>query len=112
MITEEIKDILSKCIVENIEEIENFHIESFVQRPNQCGCIKRNGNWYTYEIDEKNYCTFWGPFNNHGLIGALGMLLSINMTSDKYEFTEEELMIYIHNHFHTFSEIDNYEKQK
>lgn len=74
---EEIKNILNTNIEENIEDFKYFHIGELVEKPNQCGCLKRNGKWYIYEIDEKNYCTFCGPFNSHGLIAAIEMLLPI-----------------------------------
>ena len=34
------------------------------------------------------------------------MILPITMVKEQYNFTEEELNIYLHNHFHSLEEID------
>lgn len=103
---EMIKETLNENIEENIDDYECFHIGVFVEKPNQCGYFKRNEKWYVYEIDEKNYCTFGGPFSQSGIICACTMILPISMKTKEYRFTEEEFNIYLHNHFHSFEEID------
>ena len=57
-------------------------------------------------IDEKNYCTFGGPYSRSGIICACTMILPITMVTNKYNFTEEAFNIYLHNQFHSFDEID------
>lgn len=89
-----------------IDDYEYFHFGEFVEKPNQCGCFERNGNWYTYVIDEKNFCTFGGPYSRNGIICACTMILPITMVKEQYNFTEEEFNIYLHNHFHSLEEID------
>ena len=92
---------------DHIDDYEYFHVGEFIEKPNQCGCFKRNEKWYIYEIDEKNYCTFIGPFSQKGVIYACTMILPISMNSKEYRFTEEEFNIYLNNHFHSFDEIDS-----
>lgn len=108
METENIRALLNTNIVEDIEDYKNFHIGEFIEKPNQCGCFKRNQNWYTYETDEKNYCSFSGPFNIHGVIGAISMMLPVTMKTEEFDFTDEEFLTYVNNHFHTFAEIDEF----
>ena len=88
------------------EKYRDFHFGEFIEKPNQCGCFERNGNWYTYVIDEKNFCTFGGPYSRNGIICACTMILPITMVKEQYNFTEEEFNIYLHNHFHSLEEID------
>ena len=105
ILNEEIKKIIW-IVQENIDDYEYFHFGEFVEKPNQCGCFERNGNWYTYVIDEKNFCTFGGPYSRNGIICACTMILPITMVKEQYNFTEEEFNIYLHNHFHSLEEID------
>jgi len=110
MLNEEIEIIKSKLnenIEGNMEVYQNFHVGEFLEIPNQCGCFKRNSSWYTYVTDEKNFCTFSGPFSLKGIIYACSKLLHIFKKFNKYRFTKEELEIYINNNFHSFNEIDN-----
>lgn len=51
ILNEEIKKNLYGIVQENIDDYEYFHFGEFVEKPNQCGCFERNGNWYTYVID-------------------------------------------------------------
>ena len=106
ILNEEIKKNLYGIVQENIDDYEYFHFGEFVEKPNQCGCFERNGNWYTYVIDEKNFCTFGGPYSRNGIICACTMILPITMVKEQYNFTEEEFNIYLHNHFHSLEEID------
>lgn len=106
ILNEEIKKNLYGIVQENIDDYEYFHFGEFVEKPNQCGCFERNGNWYTYVIDEKNFCTFGGPYSSNGIICACTMILPITMVKEQYNFTEEEFNIYLHNHFHSLEEID------
>ena len=99
ILNEEIKKNLYGIVQENIDDYEYFHFGEFVEKPNQCGCFERNGNWYTYVIDEKNFCTFGGPYSRNGIICACTMILPITMVKEQYNFTEEEFNIYLHNHF-------------
>ena len=103
-------EIITKALNENsekdIESYKDFHVGEFIERPNQCGCFRRGGKWYIYQIDEKNYCTFCGPFSSSGIIYACAKVLHISSNYKKYRFSQEELEIYIHNHFHSFEEID------
>lgn len=111
MVNEEIKIIsktLSEGINENIEDYKNFHVGEFIEVPNQCGCFQRKSNWYTYETDEKNFCTISGPFNLKGIIYACSKLINKAAYFNEYKFSEEEMEIYINNHFHSFDEIDRY----
>ena len=103
---EEIRKVLNENIDGGIESYKDFHIGEFIERPNQCGCFRRGGKWYIYQIDEKNYCTFCGPFSSSGIIYACTKVLHISSNYKKYRFSQEELEIYIHNHFHSFEEID------
>ena len=48
ILNEEIKKNLYGIVQENIDDYEYFHFGEFVEKPNQCGCFERNGNWYTY----------------------------------------------------------------
>lgn len=98
--------MLNENIDENMEEYKYFHIGNFVEVPNQCGCFKRKDNWYTYENDEKNFCTISGPFSLQGIIYACAMMLHISKKFKEYRFSEEEFNIYLNNHFHSFEEID------
>ena len=50
ILNEEIKKNLYGIVQENIDDYEYFHFGEFVEKPNQCGCFERNGNWYTYVI--------------------------------------------------------------
>ena len=103
---EEIRKVLNENIDGGIESYKDFHIGEFIEKPNQCGCFKRNEKWYIYQTDEKNYCTFCGPFSSSGIIYACAKVLHISSNYKKYRFSQEELEIYIHNHFHSFEEID------
>ncbi len=103
---EEIRKVLNENIDGGIESYKDFHIGEFIEKPNQCGCFKRNEEWYIYQTDEKNYCTFCGPFSSSGIIYACAKVLHISSNYKKYRFSQEELEIYIHNHFHSFEEID------
>ena len=103
---EEIRKVLNENIDGGIESYKDFHIGEFIEKPNQCGCFKRNEEWYIYQTDEKNYCTFCGPFSSSGIIYACTKVLHISSNYKKYRFSQEELEIYIHNHFHSFEEID------
>ena len=103
---EKIKNVLFEKTEQNLEKYRDFHFGEFIEKPNQCGCFERNGNWYTYVIDEKNFCTFGGPYSRNGIICACTMILPITMVKEQYNFTEEEFNIYLHNHFHSLEEID------
>ena len=102
----EIKSVLCENAEQNLEEHRDFHFGEFVEKPNQCGYFDRNGNWYTYVIDERNFCTFTGPFNVRGVIYACSKVLYISKQFKEYKFAEHELEIYINNNFHSFAEID------
>lgn len=88
------------------EKYRDFHFGEFIEKPNQCGYFEQNGNWYTYVIDERNFCTFTGPFNGSAIIYACSKVLHISKLFKEYKFTEQELEIYINNSFHSFGEID------
>ena len=103
---ETIKCAINTNIQGSIETFTHFHIGEFIEKPNQSGCFKRNEEWYVYETDEKNYCTFCGPFTIKGIIYACGMKLHISKDMKGYRFSEEEFKIYLHNHFHSLKEID------
>ena len=100
------KKVLCENAEQNLEEHRDFHFGEFVEKPNQCGYFERNGNWYTYVIDERNFCTFTGPFNVRGVIYACSKVLHISKQFKEYKFTEHELEIYINNNFHSFAEIN------
>lgn len=104
--SEEIRRVLNENIDGGIESYKNFHIGEFIEKPNQCGCFKRNKEWYIYQTDERNYCTFCGPFSSSGIIYACAKVLHISSNLKKYRFSEKELEIYVYNHFHSFEEID------
>lgn len=108
---EEIRKVLNENIDGGIESYKDFHIGEFIEKPNQCGCFKRNEEWYIYQTDEKNYCTLCGPFSSSGIIYACAKVLHISSNYKKYRFSQEELEIYIHNHFHSFEEIDKNVKE-
>ena len=103
---EEIRKVLNENIDGGIESYKDFHIGEFIEKPNQCGCFKRNEEWYIYQTDEKNYCTFCGPFSQKGIVYACTMILPVTINSKVYRFTEIEFNVYLHNHFHSFEEID------
>ena len=45
--------------------------------------IEQNGNWYTYVIDERNFCILTGPFNGSAIIYAFSkMCIRDRMDSD------------------------------
>ena len=52
------------------EKYRDFHFGEFIEKPNQCGYFEQNGNWYTYVIDERNFCILTGPFNGSAIIYA------------------------------------------
>ena len=31
---------------DHIDDYEYFHVGEFIEKPNQCGCFKRNEKWY------------------------------------------------------------------
>ena len=64
---EKIKNVLFEKTEQNLEKYRDFHFGEFIEKPNQCGYFERNGNWYTYVIDERNFCTFTGPFNGSAI---------------------------------------------
>lgn len=105
---EEIIRVLNSKAEKKISEFTNFHVGKFVELPNQCGCFKRNSQWFVYNNDEKNFCTFTGPFDVNGIIYACAKLLHVTKNFKEYRFSEKELEIYLNNNFHTFNEIDNY----
>jgi hypothetical protein len=110
MLNEEIeiiKNTLNENMEGNMEKYQNFHVGELLEVPNQCGCFKRKSSWYTYVTDEKNFCTFSGPFSLKGIIYASSKLLHTTSKFKEYRFTEEELDIYINNNFHSLDEIDN-----
>ena len=109
--SEEIRRVLNENIDGDIESYKDFHIGEFIEKPNQCGCFKRNEEWYVYQTDEKNYCTFCGPFSQKGIVYACTMILPITINNKAYRFTETEFNIYLHNHFHSFEEIDKNVKE-
>ncbi len=109
--SEEIRRVLNENIDGDIESYKDFHIGEFIEKPNQCGCFKRNEEWYIYQTDEKNYCTFCGPFSQKGIVYACTMILPITINNKAYRFTETEFNIYLHNHFHSFEEIDKNVKE-
>lgn len=86
----------------------NFYVGEFVEAPNTLGCFQRYKKWYLYEVDEKNSCTFTGPFSLNGIIYACALKLGISKELEEFRFENEEFSIFIHNHFRTFSEIDFY----
>ena len=55
---EEIRKVLNENINGGIESYKDFHIGEFIEKPNQCGCFRRGGKWYIYQIDEKNIVHF------------------------------------------------------
>mgnify|MGYP006912648761 FL=1 len=103
---EKIKNVLFEKTEQNLEKYRDFHFGEFIEKPNQCGYFEQNGNWYTYVIDERNFCTFTGPFNGSAIIYACSKVLHISKLFKEYKFTEQELEIYINNSFHSFGEID------
>ena len=107
----ELEIIKSAFSKRGISDNKNFHIGEFVEIPEQCGCFKRNGKWYTYHTDEKNFCTFQGPYDLHGIIYACAMELHVSKYFKEYKFSEEETKIYLHNFFHKFAEIDENEQK-
>ena len=70
---EEIKSVLCENAEQNLEKYRDFHFGEFIEKPNQCGYFERNGNWYTYVIDERNFCIFTGPFNGSAIIYAFSI---------------------------------------
>ena len=92
---EKIKNVLFEKTEQNLEKYRDFHFGEFIEKPNQCGYFERNGNWYTYVIDERNFCTFTGPFNGSAIIYACSKVLHISKLFKEYKFTEQELKIYI-----------------
>ena len=94
---EKIKNVLFEKTEQNLEKYRDFHFGEFIEKPNQCGYFERNGNWYTYVIDERNFCTFTGPFNGSAIIYACSKVLHISKLFKEYKFTEQELEIYINN---------------
>lgn len=103
-------EILNSRIYKRIDEYKEFHVGEFINKPNQYGCFKRNSDWYMYINDEKNFCTFTGPFNVDGIIYACAKLLNVAKVFQDYRFSEEELTIYLNNFFHSFEEIDEHSK--
>ena len=107
----EITNVLNSKIEKDINEYGKFHVGEFIQLPNQYGCFIRDSKWYIYVNDEKNFCTFTGPFSLNGVIYACAKLLHVAKSFKEYRFSQNELEIYLNNNFHTFEEIDNYINQ-
>lgn len=102
---EYIEETFSKYL-DSVEKLKDFNIGEFLESTNQRGCFLRNGNWFIYEIDERNYVTFCGPFSLKGVIYACAMKLHCSENMREFRFSDREFDIYLHNHFHTFEEID------
>ena len=70
------------------EKYRDFHFGEFIEKPNQCGYFEQNGNWYTYVIDERNFCIFTGPFNGSAIIYAFSIEAGSGRLweSEKYKF--------------------------
>ena len=85
--------------------LDDFHIGILVEIPNHSGCFKKADTWYIYEIDEQKHITFCGPFSLYGAIYACAMKLHISEYVNEYKFSEDELAIYLHKHFHSFDEL-------
>lgn len=107
---ETIKKNLEDNIGENIDKLARFHIDELVELPNQLGCFKREDKWYIYETDEKNFCTYCGPFSLKGIVYACAMKLHVSKQLKEFRFSEEEFNVYLHNHFHSLKAIDEQEK--
>ena len=88
ILNEEIKKNLYGIVQENIDDYEYFHFGEFIEKPNQCGYFEQNGNWYTYVIDEGNFCIFTGPFNGSAIIYAFSIEAGNGRLweSEKYKF--------------------------
>lgn len=85
---EKIKNVLFEKTEQNLEKYRDFHFGEFIEKPNQCGYFEQNGNWYTYVIDERNFCTFTGPFNGSAIIYAFSIEAGNGRLweSEKYKF--------------------------
>lgn len=105
--TEEINNVLRSAGVA-VDAYSDFHFGQFVQYPNHRGYFKRDKYWYTYDVDERNFCLFSGPYGKRGVIYACAFLLYITDKLKDYKFTSEEDKIFMHNHFRSFKEIDAY----
>lgn len=105
---EKIYKILNEKIDIDISKISEFNFGEFIEKPNQSGCFKINSKWFTYIIDEKNFCTFTGPFEGDAIIYASAKLLNQAKLFKEYKFSHSDLKIYINNNFHSFDEIDSY----
>ncbi len=70
------------------EKYRDFHFGEFIEKPNQCGYFEQNGNWYTYVIDERNFCILTGPFNGSAIIYAFSIEAGNGRLceSEKYKF--------------------------
>lgn len=70
------------------EKYRDFHFGEFIEKPNQCGYFEQNWNWYTYVIDERNFCIFTGPFNGSAIIYAFSIEAGNGRLweSEKYKF--------------------------
>ena len=106
-----IRELISANL-DNKEVFQCFHIGEFVQLPGHMGCFERQANWYWFESDEKNECMIIGPFNLKGIIYACAVRMNFSKRLKEYKFTQEEYQIFFNNHFHTFSEIDEYVKKR
>lgn len=104
----DIYKILNERIGGDISKINEFNFGIFIEKPNQSGCFKRKSKWFTYVTDEKNFCTFTGPFGDEAIIYAIAKLLKKTKLFKEYKFSHSDLKIYINNNFHTFDEIDSY----
>ena len=108
----ELRDIIEEKAKEYGVDITGFYFGEYVFYPGRIGCFKRNGDWYLYQCDDRYLWTnFTGPFTLRGIIYACSIELNFSEHMREYKFSNEELEIYIRNHFHSFEEIDEKYKE-
>ena len=95
----------------DISEDKDFHVGEYIKAPNQYGCFKKNLKWYTYIVDERNYCTIKGPYSLRGIIYACAILVNIEKDMKEFYFSPKELQIFYNNHFRSIEELDEYEDE-
>lgn len=102
---DQIREIILSRIDNNIN-LQNFHVGEFIETPNQFGCFKKNTSWFSYSINERNFATITGPFNEKAVVYACAKMLNVTNKFGDFAFTDKERDIYIENNYHSISEIN------
>ena len=91
IIFSELKNILTPGELDSIKT-------KFIREPEAFGIIKQHDGWYIYNILDRGYADIVGPFDIKGIVIATAYKFYKSEKLDR-NFTDEELEIYIENHY-------------